>query len=1035
MFWHKTIAMRLKTSINIFILPAVVVIGAAIFLVAFNRIAIDTDIVRALPTDDPVIADGIYIFGKNPIKDQIAIDIGSVQDDMARLVAAAEMVENRLKQSDRFEQVGNHSTYQGLTDLADQIRNHLSVLFTAGQLQQQVLPLLSDQAIRQALTKARDDLLQMDGIGQASAMAADPLGLGHIVLTRLAGMNPAPGATIHRGRILSADQHHLLVLATPTGSGTDTTVARALTHFFHGLDEALKQDFGDGITLTPTGAYRAALDNETIVKTDVHRAIVWATIGIGVLLLAAFSRPLAGLMALLPAFAGTVMAFFVFSLIHDSISIMVLGFGGAIISITVDHGIAYMLFVDNGGQNSGQHASREIRAVGLLAVLTSIGAFGVLAFSGFVVFEQLGQFTAMGIAFSFLFVHSVLPRLTAGGRHGATPPRRRFSRIVERLASTGWPGLTLALLAAAVLAVFIRPHFNTDLKAMNSVSRETQAADELMTAVWGDIFSNVYLMTEAGDMAALQAKNDRLLDHLNTEFHMGRIETAVTPSLFFPGRVRSAENFSAWKQFWTTGRIRRVSETLKREGAALGFTEDAFDPFYKLLATVAAPDRAAIPLGVQPLLGISRDETDGRWIQMTRITPGEQFDSRQFYDRLSDVSAVFDPAHFSQRMGQLLFDTFMKMLLVIGVSLIFLLMLFFADTGLLFTALLPLAFAFVCTLGTLGIMGRPLDIPALMLSVVILGMGVDYTLFMVRGYQRYQRFDHPHFAVVRTAIIMTATSTLIGFSVLLTADHNLLKSAGLISFCGIGYCLAGALLILPPLLKRRFESRPVATGGVDWRYGNMEPYPRLFARFKRRMDPLFDEWAALMPTRTDLANILDVGCGYGVPACWMADRYPKALIHGIEPKAEQVRVAALALDDRGHIVRGSAPDLPTMDVMLDLATMLDVSHYLQDRELEKTLERIHKRLLPGGRLIMRSVLPPSARPHWTWYLEHLKLKINGSRVCYRDTDAIDAILDRCEFEVLSSQTSGSLGDMQWHVAKIRQMPQESTGSPIKELVK
>ena len=171
---------------------------------------------------------------------------------------------------------------------------------------------------------------------------------------------------------------------------------------------------------------------------------------------------------------------------------------------------------------------------------------------------------------------------------------------------------------------------------------------------------------------------------------------------------------------------------------------------------------------------------------MTRITPREHFDSQMFFGRTSAISTVFDPALFSHRMGQLLFGTFMKMLLIIGVSLILLLMLFFADTGLLFTSLLPLAFAFVCTLGTLGILGRPLDIPALMLSVIILGMGVDYTLFMVRGYQRYQRFDHPHFVVVRTAIFMAAASTLVGFAVLLGADHNLLKSAGLISFFGIG---------------------------------------------------------------------------------------------------------------------------------------------------------------------------------------------------------------------------------------------------------
>jgi SAM-dependent methyltransferase len=306
-----------------------------------------------------------------------------------------------------------------------------------------------------------------------------------------------------------------------------------------------------------------------------------------------------------------------------------------------------------------------------------------------------------------------------------------------------------------------------------------------------------------------------------------------------------------------------------------------------------------------------------------------------------------------------------------------------------------------------------------MLSVIILGMGVDYTLFMVRGYQRYQRFDHPYFTVVRTAICMAAGSTLVGFAVLLTADHNLLQSAGLIAFFGIGYCLIGSLLILPPLLKRRFERPLPADAGIDRRYRNLEPYPRFFARFKRRLDPLFDELAELAPDRETLANILDVGCGFGVPACWLADRYPAAVIHGIEPDAERVRVVSMALGQRGRIVRGSAPDLPVMDVLVDLVTLLDMSHYLQDWELDKTLAGVHERLLPGGLLVMRSVLPPGEKRHWTWCLEHLRLRYHGMAACYRDDRTLTDLLDRCGFDILEQRLSGARQDMVWHVAKPR----------------
>ena len=68
---------------------------------------------------------------------------------------------------------------------------------------------------------------------------------------------------------------------------------------------------GEGVTFTPMGAYRAALDNETIIRKDVQVAITMATLGIAFLLLITFHRPYIGLIALLPAVWGACIAFFI----------------------------------------------------------------------------------------------------------------------------------------------------------------------------------------------------------------------------------------------------------------------------------------------------------------------------------------------------------------------------------------------------------------------------------------------------------------------------------------------------------------------------------------------------------------------------------------------------------------------------------------------------------------------------------------------------------------------------------------------------
>jgi hypothetical protein len=186
-----------------------------------------------------------------------------------------------------------------------------------------------------------------------------------------------------------------------------------------------------------------------------------------------------------------------------------------------------------------------------------------------------------------------------------------------------------------------------------------------------------------------------------------------------------------------------------------------------------------------------------------------------------------------------------------------------------------------------------------MLAIIVVGMGIDYSLFFVRSYQRYGDAAHPYFGLIRMTVFLAGASTIIGFGVLCTAQHSLLRSAGITSLLGIGYSLIGAFVILPPLLKYRLrtreEDKPKQSRIQDrvlWRYKNLEAYPRLFARFKMRFDPMFTELPPFLDSLKDIQTIIDIGCGYGVPAAWMLERFPGAKVIGIDPDADRVRIAA-----------------------------------------------------------------------------------------------------------------------------------------------
>ena len=133
----------------------------------------------------------------------------------------------------------------------------------------------------------------------------------------------------------------------------------------------------------------------------------------------------------------------------------------------------------------------------------------------------------------------------------------------------------------------------------------------------------------------------------------------------------------------------------------------------------------------------------------------------------------------------------MKLLVIIVRPVAILLLIFFLDLCLTLIALAPVLFAMVCSLGTLHFLGRPLDLPALMLTVIVLGTGIDFSLFVVTAYQRYGRASHPYFALIRSAVLMNSASSIIGFGVLALSRHTLLKSAGIASLLAIAYSLSG----------------------------------------------------------------------------------------------------------------------------------------------------------------------------------------------------------------------------------------------------
>jgi uncharacterized protein len=1011
--------MRRESAIRWPVLVLSCVAMAVMFFIGQRRVQIDTDITSAVPEGNLAFSGAKRVLARYPSLDTVVIDLSMQggRSDPNALVQAADTLSAELTASQLFSRVGTADAVRGMTALFATTPQNLPALFSREELEHDVLPRLDPNAIDRRITDVLGDLGDLSGIGAVSRLSTDPLGLSDLVLARLAALVPNESAHIDRGHVVSGDGRHLLVSAMPRETAMNTRQAHAIADLLARVERALPS-----VTVTSVGGFRAAIDNETMVIRDMNRALTVSTIGIAILLLLCFPRPWLGVFALLPAIAGACIAMFAYSFLQPNISALALGFGGALVSITVDQGAVYLLFVDRESKTDGHRAAHEVFSIGALSTIINIGSFLALWLSGFRLLGQLGLFAALGIGGSYLFVHLVFPHIFPSVPAARRPAWLPVDRLLRRATvRRGFVGLAIAA-ALFVLALFTaRPTFVADIAKMNTVSSETARAEAHVKAVWGDIFQRTYVLVDAANPADLQRQSDNWLVLLEQQRERGVLARGFSPSMLTPGPAIAARNRAAWAAFWTDDRTGAIERALGDATTHHGFTAGAFAPF---LTTLHARTGPAIPLSDEllALYGASKGRDGNGTVWLGSVVPGQAYDPDAFA-RQADTAglSVFDGAHFSRMLATFLGESFRRMLLVIVGFVGVCVTLFFLDLKIAALALSPLAFAFVCTLGALGLIGKPIDVPGLMLAILIFGMGVDYSFSFVRVYQRCLDEDHPSHGPVRTSIFLASSATLIGMITLCGAEHGVARSAGISAAIAVAFCAVGAFLILPPVLRRIYAPRLVPPADprhpnawVSRRFRGLSGYPRMFAWFKLRLDPMFPHLGDLVP---DEGTVLDVGCGHGVADAWLLAHSDRTRIVGIEPDEDRARTAHWVLGNRGEVHEGAAPEC-WVDVAANTVLCLDVVHHLSDPDLDRTLSLVEKSLAAGGRFVMRATVPAAARPPFHRWVEQTRIRLAGRQSHYRGADALVAAIERAGMHMVKVEPTQGREET-WFLAERR----------------
>ncbi len=156
---------------------------------------------------------------------------------------------------------------------------------------------------------------------------------------------------------------------------------------------------------------------------------------------------------------------------------------------------------------------------------------------------------------------------------------------------------------------------------------------------------------------------------------------------------------------------------------------------------------------------------------------------------------------------QSLFKSQILTLGAVFLAILVMFLLLFRSLSLSLIALAPNLLAAGLVLGTMGLLGIPLDIMTITIAAIVVGIGVDNCIHYVHRYKREFPLDRNYIATmyrchgsIGRALYYTTITVVIGFSMLTLSNFNPSIYFGLLTVLAMIMAVLGALLLLPLLI-------------------------------------------------------------------------------------------------------------------------------------------------------------------------------------------------------------------------------------------
>ena len=513
----------------------------------------------------------------------------------------------------------------------------------------------------------------------------------------------------------------------------------------------------------PLHAEAAAVQADSEINT-----IGWGSLAAVLLLVwLAFGsmRPIVMVAASLLIGCGVALAVTV--LVFGKIHVLTLVFGASLVGVAEDYGIHWFASRQASPAQSRSSLLRELLPGLWLALLTSAMAYLALALAPFPGLRQMALFSVVGLTAAFLTVILWFPWLDRGQLR-ATRFSQWLGGTLDRLPRLRSRRQVVFFCLAIVLFAGVgisRLTADDDLRSLQS-SPPALIADQVRISQLLALPSPAQFYLVQGETAdAVLEREQALVARLASLVLDDRIGGYRAVSDWVPSQSvqdAAAELTSSIETQVLHQVSGMIGETLERPAFSTGplKIEDVMD----------SP-------AAQPFASLWAGRIDGQYTSVVMVDDGGRTGAlaqmEQAASGLPGVRWVNRTADFSDLLAH--YRQLMSGLLLVGVLLV-LAVLALRYRRHCWRVFVPTALSVVLTLGLLGWLGQPLQLFNVLALMLLMGMGIDYGIFLV---------EHKGDRSAWLAVCVGAASTWLSFGLLGLSATPALASFGMTLLFGI----------------------------------------------------------------------------------------------------------------------------------------------------------------------------------------------------------------------------------------------------------